>query len=243
MSKKTKMFAVSDIHGHATLLKLALDKAGFEPDNPDHLFIGCGDYFDKGVENRQVLRYLEGLPRKVLVRGNHEDMLARILREGYIDYYDVYNGTDITATQFFGKRNTDEYGVIDIKNSVYRRINGFLEQTVDFFETQGYIFIHGWLPTTGTSEPRIYTPDWRKAPKKTWEYARFSEWQEMYARGLTVEGKQIVCGHRPTLYGRMFDKTRAKNDCGIFYGDGMIALDGCTVQSGVINVLVIEDFV
>ncbi|MBQ8287714.1 MAG: metallophosphoesterase [Clostridia bacterium] len=76
-----KLFVVSDIHGHATLMKQALTDAGFNPQDPSHLFICCGDCFDRGSENRAVLEYIQSLPRKVLIRGNHEDLLAQVLRD------------------------------------------------------------------------------------------------------------------------------------------------------------------
>ena len=74
-----KLFVVSDIHGHCTILSEALDRAGFDRRNPDHLLICCGDYFDRGTENMEVLQFLERLPRKILIRGNHEDMLKKLL--------------------------------------------------------------------------------------------------------------------------------------------------------------------
>ena len=69
--KSKKMFVVSDVHGHYTLLREALDRAGFDKDNEDHLLICCGDYFDRGNENVEVLRFFERLQHKVLLRGNH----------------------------------------------------------------------------------------------------------------------------------------------------------------------------
>lgn len=63
-----KMYVVSDIHGHATILKRALRKAGFDPQNSDHLLICCGDCFDRGKENRAVLEYLQSIPGKILIR-------------------------------------------------------------------------------------------------------------------------------------------------------------------------------
>lgn len=46
-----KLFVVSDSHGHCSLLKEALDQVRFDKDNPEHLLICCGDYFDRGDEN------------------------------------------------------------------------------------------------------------------------------------------------------------------------------------------------
>lgn len=47
------------------------------------------------------------------------------------------------------------------------------------------------------------------------------------------ENLLIVCGD-------LFDHSRTFDDHSIFYGDGMIAIDGGTVRSGIVNVLVIE---
>ena len=57
-----KLFVVSDIHGHYTELKAALDRAGFDRNDPAHLLICCGDYFDRGSENAQVLWFAWRIP-------------------------------------------------------------------------------------------------------------------------------------------------------------------------------------
>ena len=251
MSEKRKLFVVSDIHGHATLFKQALNEAGFDPNDPNHLFVGCGDYFDRGTENRQVLKYLERLTNKVLLKGNHEDILARVIEEGCIDCYDIMNGTYITVSQFFGERNIDAYGVIDIKQSAYREIEQFLEQTVDYFETERYIFVHGWIPCTSisiSSTERVYTPisDWRNAGKKLWSEARWINGMEAAHAGVTESAKIIVCGHWHSSFGH----SKYENDGGEFadkpnftpfYGNGIIALDACTAFSGKVNCIVIDD--
>ena len=79
---KKKLFVVSDVHGHCTLLKQALAEAGFDKENPDHLLICCGDYFDRGEENVEVLKFFEQLKHCVLLRGNHEDLLLKLLDTG-----------------------------------------------------------------------------------------------------------------------------------------------------------------
>ena len=70
-----KFFCVSDIHGYYDPLIVALNEAGFEPDNPDHTLIACGDHFDRGRQPKEVLGFLIQLPRKVLIWGNHDKLL------------------------------------------------------------------------------------------------------------------------------------------------------------------------
>ena len=74
-----KIFVVSDIHGHCTLLQKALERAGFDDANEDHLLICCGDYFDRGTENAEVMKFFEK------EKGTYNNI------NGYIDiYYSMY---------------------------------------------------------------------------------------------------------------------------------------------------------
>ena len=98
---KRTLFVVSDIHGHYTLLKNALDKAGFDKEDPNHLLVCCGDYFDRGSENVEVLKFFERLKHCVLLRGNHEDMLLKLLYTGKVLPHHYINGTMQTMTDFF----------------------------------------------------------------------------------------------------------------------------------------------
>ena len=97
-----KLFVVSDIHGHYTILKEALDRGGFDKLDPEHLLICCGVYFDRGNENMEVLRFFEGLRHKVLLRGNHEDLLLKLLQTGKLLPHHYINGTMSTLRNIFG---------------------------------------------------------------------------------------------------------------------------------------------
>ena len=72
-----KMFVVSDVHGFYDEMKLALDDAGFDRNNPDHFFISLGDLLDRGPQAAKCLEFVMGLnpERRVLIRGNHEDLM------------------------------------------------------------------------------------------------------------------------------------------------------------------------
>ena len=61
---RKKLFVVSDIHGHYSLLKNALDRAGFDRNDPSHLLVCCGDYFDRRTQNLQVLRFFDCLDNR-----------------------------------------------------------------------------------------------------------------------------------------------------------------------------------
>ena len=236
---KKKIFVVSDVHGHASILKSALDSAGYEPENENHLLISCGDYFDRGEENCEVLKFFERQKNAVLLRGNHEDLLLKLLESGKILPHHYINGTFVTLENFFGKYFLDP--VVNQVNfaghtRTVDRLCEFIEDTRDFFETENYIFVHGWLPSGASSLSKI-----RAASAAQWSNARWVKWTEKYDGTAPIEGKTLVCGHMPTFYAGKFDPTREKNSPDIFYGNGLIAIDGGTYDSGRVNVLVLED--
>ena len=49
-----KYFVTSDIHGFYNEFIAALDRSGFNIDNPDHILIICGDIFDRGNQPLQI---------------------------------------------------------------------------------------------------------------------------------------------------------------------------------------------
>lgn len=66
---------VGDIHGCATVLKEAIPEI-----DPDTMYIFCGDYLDRGLENAEVANMLLDwyeLPNVMLLEGNHEKWLER----------------------------------------------------------------------------------------------------------------------------------------------------------------------
>lgn len=234
-----KLFVVSDVHGYCTLLKAALQKAGFDKDNEDHLLICCGDYFDRGDENLEVLQFFERLKHKVLLRGNHEDMLLKLLQTGKLLPHHYINGTINTLKNIFGKYFVDPVDdTIDFsgKTRTVDRLCQFIEETVDYYETDRYVFVHGWLPEGAA------TPGQRaQAGKEAWAQARWVKWTEKYDGKPPLPDKTLICGHMPSFYAHAFDPTRGQKDASVFYGNGMIALDAGTRDSGQVNVLVLQE--
>lgn len=241
MSKR--LFVVSDIHGHYTEMIKALDEAGFDKNNENHIFLSCGDLFDRGKENDKVYEFVKGLRQKILIKGNHEDILYNILSCGYITDTDVENGTDITVAQLIGEDAQEKDGRLAVSKyqDKIRELRNFIENMADYYETDGYVFTHGWLPITFDDRTPKVDFAWRDASKADWTEARLLEWQQLYSVGAVLVDKTIVCGHRPAELGRMFDSFREPELREPFYGDGMIAIDAYTVRSRRVNVLVIDD--
>lgn len=237
------IFAVSDIHGHYSELRKALDNAGFNEKDPDHLLICCGDCFDRGNENLALLDFLSSLERKVLIRGNHEDILENIIEKQVIDQIDIFNGADVTAKEFFGEENIDRHGRIDLsdRSATVKKIKNFIGSMCDFYETENHIFTHAWLPTIKTENGVALCPDVRRAKHSEWMEARYSEWFSALEAGLVINGKKIVCGHRASRNASRLDHSRNPDDDSIYTSENAVVIDSATVRTKNVNVYVTND--
>lgn len=240
-----KLFVVADIHGHYSKLMVALNNVDFNSKDNEHIFVSCGDMFDRGKENLLVYNFVKGLPRKILIKGNHEDMLCNALKRGYITDVERENETDITISELLGENAIDKEGYFDREAHAAKicEMTDFVESMLNYYEKDRYVFTHGWLPIVFDGRYPKINSSWRDASKEDWEEARLLEWQQLYSVNAILDGKTIVCGHRPARLGYMFDSLREPDCSEPFYGNGMIAIDGGTVRSGRVNVLVIEEHI
>lgn len=238
-----KFFVVSDIHSFYDEFKLALDKAGFDPNNEEHWLITCGDHFDRGSKPFEVMRYLRTLPRKVLVKGNHEELLMECCKYGTPGMHDYSNGTYSTICEI-GDAGMG-YSFDKCCDITLSKTHLFLNSMVDYFETKNYIFVHSWIPLDEECYIPAYNSDWRNASLKKWSDAMWGNPFELAERGLNKTGKTIVFGHWHSSAG--WAKAECRSEFGDdakfdpYYGDGFIAIDACTAHSGKVNVIVIED--
>ena len=251
--KMAKLFVVSDIHSFYTPLKHALDKNGFDPNNPDHLLIVCGDVFDRGLESNEVLQFLDNLTNVVLVKGNHEMLMEIVWRRGYWVSHDKSNGTMRTINDIFYKHaDLEPYDPVRVSEKVLRP---FFDKMVNYFETKNYVFVHGWIPMkyditkefAEYGEPTLFDENWREGD---WDMARWFNGIKKAWDGIIVPGKTVVCGHWHCSYGHMLKSIQTDNWISEFDEDaiwdpyeapGIIAIDRCTAHTGEVNVLVLED--
>ena len=93
----SKVVIFGDIHGCYTPLKEYFDK---NPFRDDYCYIFCGDYLDRGLENKEVLEFLLSIYEKknvFLLEGNHEQWLKIYSSKDYkpferkkLSYSDYY---------------------------------------------------------------------------------------------------------------------------------------------------------
>lgn len=249
-----KLFVVSDVHSYFTPLKKALLEKGFDPANKDHYLVVCGDLFDRGEESAELLHYIMALPRKILIRGNHEDLFEQMCQRGYPMQHDKSNGTFDTLMQLCTSV-TD----FQIKcAAALEMTRPYFEELRDYFETENYIFVHGWIPCEKSRgeytslwwqkrESFEYDPNWRECHAVQWKSARWLNGIDRAQQGIIEPDKTIVCGHWHCSYGHFNDKLGDVSEFGEdaiwdpWYHKGCIAIDRCTAHTGEVNVLVIED--
>lgn len=260
-----KHYVVADPHGFYTELIEALKNAGFFDDKEPHKLIVCGDALDRGGEAVKMQNFLLELYEKgelIFVRGNHEDLLEDMMDDviedpwmflnGYSHH--VRNGTFDTAMQL-SKMNVKE-AIMRLHDLVFATKESpfyktLMPSSVDYYETEHYVFVHGWIPfiTTGTSISRSYhyNPSWREASAEEWRQARWPNGMDMAEKfGIIEPGKTVVCGHWHASYGHFaFEHKGAQHgpyaDYSPYFGTGIIALDACTARTRMVNCIVIED--
>ena len=256
-----RYYVTADVHGYFRELKKALTEQGFFEDPQPHKLIVCGDLFDRGMEALPLQAFILELMAKdqvILIRGNHEDLTLNLInnwhRRSYLQSHHHTNGTIDTLCQLTGcssrdlYTNTENVGRAFLKNPYIQEL---IPAMVNYFETDHYIFVHGWIPcmpiSVASNEMEyVPIPDWRNADTDMWDKARWINGMEAAHGGIVEEGKTIICGHWHCSFGH----SRYEHDGGEFdnnpnfapyYGNGIIALDACTPVSGKVNCIVIED--
>lgn len=256
-----KYYATADVHGYFTELKTALAEQGFFDDSEPHKLVILGDLYDRGTEAVPLQTFILDLLAKdqvILIRGNHEDLALDLLhnwnRKSYLQRHHHLNGTVDTVCQLtgFSEREVftqpDEVGKVFLQNPLIQTV---IPAMVDYFETERYIFVHGWIPCTpisisSTEKEYILIPDWRNAGKELWDKARWINGMEAAHSGIVEPGKTILCGHWHCSFGHTnyeHNGSEFEYDANFtpYRADGIIALDACTALSGKVNCIVIED--
>ena len=235
-----KYFVVSDVHSFYNEMIEALAAAGYDKNNPNHIFVSLGDLFDRGPDTVKCLNFVTSLSddRKILIRGNHEDLLEEVFRRGYFDRCDIHNGTNLTFAQLANTDNREESIAICRYNEDLKR---YLYDCRNYYEVGNNIFVHGWVPADyDVDNGWTIRDNWREAKKWDWEAARWFNGMSVWAFGGEVEGKTVWCGHWHSAWGHKylhgFDEIRYD----IFSDKGIKCLDACTVLSHKVNVGVIK---
>ena len=266
-----KYFVFSDVHGFFNILKEELDKKGFDVNNENHMLISIGDNFDRGKENYLMFQFLKEMKQKnkiILLKGNHEDLFMDMLKRGYPEMMDYSNKTYDTFCQLYRHYFNIEDEEDEPKNwiEVYKAMkeDGFFDiiyDMKDYFETNKYIFTHGFIPINGIynyfyNQDCTYRLDWRNASSRDFIDSRWYNGIELSIKyNIGEPNKKIVVGHFHASYGNVrkdlgynlsktvYDQYEFSNMeyFNPYEDENIIAIDSCVAHTKKINILVIED--
>lgn len=248
-----RYYVFTDIHGFYTLFRQTLAEAGWDADRGEKRLLLLGDLFDRGQEARAMQEGLLALWRAgeaILVRGNHEDLFVSLLNadRGRPLRHHVHNGTYDTALQLTGVDPLCPPGSARALVKAARETPYYTElipATIDYYETEHFIFTHGWLPSVQECGGWRWREDWREADAEDWRRARWLNGMDA-AHYAHPADKTVVCGHFHCSYGHWRYEGKgseygADADFSPYRAPGVIALDACTALSGRMNCLVLED--
>lgn len=70
-------------------------EAKFDINNRNHIFVSLGDLFDRGPDAEKCLDFVNSISdkRKILITGNHEDLLKNVFERKKFLSHDYSNGT------------------------------------------------------------------------------------------------------------------------------------------------------
>lgn len=247
-----KYFVVSDVHGYADELFDALWKAGYDREDKNHCLVVLGDLLDRGRKPLACLEFVNCIPpeRKILIRGNHEDLMDEMLTRGEYLSHDIHNGTLQTVADLFKS--------VEVPRTFYqmKRYEPWIkykESLVDYAEVGDYIFVHGWVPTWRENRfsKKCEVLDKNYWSFATWRDARWTNGMEAWRDGARIPNKTIVCGHWHCSWGwsnirheRIEFPKQNSDAMGLsfepFVDDGIIAIDSCVAYTGFINCVVLD---
>lgn len=252
-----KYFISSDIHAYYDEYMTALNAAGFEKHNSEHMLIICGDIFDRGEKPLNILSFFDEMSkdgRLIFIRGNHEDLLMDLVwkNECRPTIYDYTNQTVKTIEDITGIV-VRPLQVIEIRERLKNAgVFRLIDSSMDYYETKNHIFVHGWIPNIDMGD--LYDPNWRNASRNRWKEARWLNGMKEANAGVREPNKTIVCGHWHASYGNSRKKypdaldreypALEFSDMELFkpyYGDGIIAIDACTAYTGYCNVITMNE--
>lgn len=263
-----KYFIVSDVHSFYDEMQKALARNDWDINNPDHIFVSLGDLLDRGPKSLECLQFVNSLPkkRKILIRGNHEDLMEECLERGYYERHDLHNGTvntiqDVTGIQDSINNYKDQ--IESMKSN--KEWKQYIRSCVNYAEVGNSIFVHGWIPAIPEEEREFmgktyvtrygYKNNWRKSKTSSWKEARWLNGMKLWSYGVDEQGKTIYCGHWHCSWGHAILhnegvefplKNKAQDtvyeaNFFPFYDEGIVAIDACTVISGMVNCAIIEE--
>ncbi|WP_449276608.1 metallophosphoesterase [Leucobacter sp. GX24907] len=243
-----RLYAVSDIHGHAAQLRAVLDHIDLDGD-PHAALILLGDYVDRGPDSYGVLAQVREVQQRhpdrvVALLGNHDAWLLDWLGESHDDLHWLLDDGFKTLRSFLspaemaeamGHNDPERWdftrlpGAVvnrNLKDTMQRHHRSLLRWLRDLprvHETEHHIWVHAGIDEEAGDLWKAVTPPYVMTEKYP------------PSRGAHNLGKIIVAGHVRTA-----ELHRDPNRHGVFADEGHIYIDGSVEVTGRLNVLCVR---
>ena len=180
----SRTLAIGDVHGCLTALDTLLDFVQLQPDDE---LIFLGDYVDRGPDSRGVLGRLVELsarPKTIFLRGNHDLWMENAIldKRWFMTWLDRGVG---------GIQTLESYG--DLKKVPASHWE-FLENLVEYYETETEIFVHGAV------DAELELSD---------QHQQTLLWERINSQAPHFSGKRVICGHTSQQNGLPLDISHA----------------------------------
>lgn len=147
-----KYYAIADLHGRYDLLLEAVNKIYAHAGEDDYKIITLGDYIDRGPQSKEIIDFLieHSGADFICLKGNHEDMMVRTIREPLDPDWWLGNGGNTTMKSYGSEvRVSPYYGIPPVgwdPHVVYPSHVDWLEQLPLYYETEKQVFVHAGIP-------------------------------------------------------------------------------------------------
>ena len=225
------------MHGELTKLKDVIEQVNLRDDDT---LVFLGDYIDRGLDSCGVVDYIIKLSESykvITLKGNHEMLLSEskafiegklslepmvaswVMNGGY-QCIDSYSRRYIPTKGLSDEELKFELGQVSIVDSIdmiYGRHGDFFDNLQLTYETDEYIFVHGYLDHELPSN---------KQNEMSCLWNRFDQIKPH------MSGKRVVCGHTIQRDGPRENDHAICIDTGSFLSNGYITamiIDGDTI--------------
>lgn len=135
-----KYFVIGDIHGNYKGLKHLVDGVP-----GDRTIIFIGDYVNRGVDSKKVIRYLidvSNYRKCIFIIGNHELVLLQYLNDGEFPTFARYGGINTIKSYIL-----EAYDDVrkEFKESIPLEHLSFINNLLPFYEDEQYFFSHSGI--------------------------------------------------------------------------------------------------
>lgn len=182
-----KRFSIGDIHGGYKALLQCIERSNFDPEND--LLISVGDLVDGWPESKEVFDYLMKLKNFVFVLGNHDKWFWDYLKTGITPGMWTNQGGRATLKSFSMVENLDPY-------------RDFLNKSVNYWEEDGKIFVHGGFPPGQTKIENI-SSDILMWDRDLIQYA-YRDQQKAKCKSKYTRYDEVYLGHTSTFFFNTF---------------------------------------